>query len=100
MSDLITRLTSLSHSLIIHFLGWHHYRVRFIYQSNTGRVIFSATRTIAVRNLKFIDDHKQIKKALGPLYKWKEINKRHLNNSKLLVEPQCYLGRWRHDRND
>lgn len=80
--------------LLNQILGWHQYRVRFDYMID-GRVCFSFTRSIGVKERIFIDDHRRVKRELGPITNLPAIPKRLLCNGTLNMEPTCYLGRWK-----
>src|SRR5678815_4072010 len=82
------------HNILRKIFGWYQYRIQLIYKSKSGRIVFTATRTVGVSRRKFIDDHRRIKKELGPIYGVKGVQKRLLDNGTLIVEPVCYLGRW------
>jgi hypothetical protein len=82
------------HNILRKIFGWHQYRIQIIYKSKSGQIVFTVTRTVGVSRRKFIDDHRKIKKELGPIYGTKGVQKHLLNNGTLIVEPVCYLGRW------
>lgn len=74
--------------------GWHRYRVEYMYKSRLGLKVFEIRVTMSVRTQSIIDQHRSLKKELGPLHRVKGIEKKTLCNGTLTVEPVCYLGRW------
>ena len=75
-------------------LGLHKYRVRFTYKDKNGRVVFHLTQTVSTIRQKYINRHRDIKVAFGPIAKQRGVEKQYLCNGTIEVEPTCYLGRW------
>jgi hypothetical protein len=75
-------------------LGYPRYRVKFTYKDSGNRVVFNFTRTVTVRDRWYIEQHREIKRELGPVYNMAHMRPL-LNNGTLDVDPVCYLGRWK-----
>jgi hypothetical protein len=74
--------------------GRARYRVKFIYKDG-GRVVFDITQTVTIYKPEQIDRGREMKIAFGNLAKEMPEIKPYLCNGTLLVEPTCYLGRWK-----
>ena len=92
---MLNKIKNYFQNLPVCLFGWYRYRVEFTYKSQSGRVVLSYTDTVGVRKPRYINDHRRIKTAQGPLSKHKGIPKSLLRNGTLELEPKCYLGRWR-----
>jgi hypothetical protein len=78
------------------FFGWRRYRVKFVYKEPTGRISFDFYKTVAVRNARFIDCARDLKRAAGNASEALFPHQKYLLcNGTVHVEPICYLGRWK-----
>jgi len=82
-------------SLISFLLGWHQYRIKFIYKNKAGSVVFWYSHTVSFKYKRSVDDHRIIKKYGSNLYGKVKDKKYLLTNGTLEVEPTCYLGRFK-----
>lgn len=83
------------YDLLCKIFGWYHYRVCFLYKNKEGMIVFTYYRTVGVSKRKDINNHRVIKKELGPVTNVSAVYKANLCNGSLLMEPTCYLGRWK-----
>jgi hypothetical protein len=49
-------------------LGWHRYRMKFIYRDKFGNDVFSHVRTLGFVRKKMVSDERKVKQYIGPIY--------------------------------
>jgi|GEM_PF-5935534 len=69
----------------------YHYRARLEYRTPDNKILMTMTFTLLVNNPKHSDDHRKIKKDIGPEL-IEKITRHRLCNGHLVYEPIAYLG--------
>ena len=77
----------------------YHYRVRLEYRSKGTKTLAFTDMTMATLSPRFVDRHREIKKALAPEL-IKDVPRSYLCNGVVVFEPLMFIGLFRPNKGD